>query len=404
MREIDVSPAMLKNNDQAKVTGGESKIPAISILISPEIFQIIDFCGGISIKRAKEEVFRFGRSSSFPSVLGVYGIGLKRAIFKIGKKIRIESRTPQEGFIVDIDVENWAKNDDWEFPMTITEAAPALEDAGTKITISELNKEVVLRVSQGTLLTDLNNAIASTYALFLDRVLSIHLNKNLVTPKKLPIAGSAEATPAHKEVAWNDVSVELIAGLAERKDNEWNAERAGWYVLCNGRVVVFADKTDLTGWGLYAANFVSKYIGFVGIAFFFSKHPANLPWTTTKRGLNRDSEIYQAARLEMASIAKPVLTFLNNMYPSDPSEEIRERKIASNIKSMDISQIAQTDSTGFSPVYASTRVRKTTVSVQYHAEKSDIDKIKKKINRMSWGAGAVGKYTFDYYIKVECPE
>ena len=86
-------------------------------------FRISDNCGGITYDDAVNEVFCFGHSSDAPKGrLGVYGIGLKRAIFKIGNKIQVESNTPDSAFRVDIDVEDWAKKEDrlsdWTFPIT----------------------------------------------------------------------------------------------------------------------------------------------------------------------------------------------------------------------------------------------------------------------------------------------
>ena len=44
------------------------------------------------------------------------------------------------------------------------------------------------------------------------------------------------------------------------------------------------------------------------------------------------------------------------------------------------------------------------MNVQYKAEKADIDRIKTKLGQPKWGAGSVGRYTFEYYLKAELPE
>jgi hypothetical protein len=43
------------------------------------------------------------------------------------------------------------------------------------------------------------------------------------------------------------VSVRIVAGVGPS-----NPPDAGWYVVCNGRVVLAADRTEVTGWGLIA--------------------------------------------------------------------------------------------------------------------------------------------------------
>jgi hypothetical protein len=335
----------------------------------------------------------------------VYGIGLKRAIFKIGRRIEIESHTLADGFRVEINVPQWASDDNnWDLPFQTLAAASGPAEAGTRITITDLNPETILRINDGTLMAGLEDDIATTYSLFLARFVTVELNGALVEPRPLPIGMSEELPPAGKTLDIDGVVVELVAGLAARKDGEWNADRAGWYVMCNGRVVVSADKTELTGWGLFAPSFVSKLRGFVGIAFFFSTDPATLPWTTTKRGLNRDSRVFQLARKEMSTISRPVIAFLNRMYPSEPSEDIQERALADQLKPVDMSAVLRQARPVFSPPEVSSRKKQATISVQYDADRADVDRIKRKLSKPRWSAGKVGRYTFEYYLKSELPE
>jgi hypothetical protein len=170
----------------------------VSVFLSDNAFRITDCCGGIEIERAREQVFRFGRTSSnVDSALGVYGIGLKRAVFKIGKQIIIESRTLTGGFTVQINVDEWSADDGhWQFPISIAAPASSQDSAGTTIMINDLNPEVVMRIRNPTLLRRLSDAISSTYALFLQHFLTIELNETPVRPRSLPIASSDEL-PRH---------------------------------------------------------------------------------------------------------------------------------------------------------------------------------------------------------------
>ena len=89
--------------------------------IKPNKFVIKDNCGGISIENAINYAFHFGRRSDAPdeadSSIGLYGIGMKRAILKIGKNISIVSSTEEEAFLCTISVEEWLRHDKWEFDM-----------------------------------------------------------------------------------------------------------------------------------------------------------------------------------------------------------------------------------------------------------------------------------------------
>src|SRR5258708_14580696 len=59
----------------------------IRLTVSPEKVQITDTASGISAETAADHVFKFGRGAGEAHEsdrLSVYGIGLKRAIFKLG--------------------------------------------------------------------------------------------------------------------------------------------------------------------------------------------------------------------------------------------------------------------------------------------------------------------------------
>jgi hypothetical protein len=404
-RGIDVSPALLAEDTTRKPRRTAHASPLIQIELKPNKFSITDRCGGIDLKHAESFVFRFGRTGEgYPGYLGVYGIGLKRAIFKLGRHIVIESHTKKEGFRIEIKVDEWAQDDDyWKLPMTVMPGARSEAEAGTTITITELNPEVALRIEDETLLRRLSDAIASTYSLFLARFLTVTLNGMDIHPDPLPVGSSDEITPAYKKLDFDGVSVEFIASLATRREGEWNADRAGWYVLCNGRVVVRADKTELTGWGIYGPGYHSKYRGFIGIAFFFSSDPTKLPWTTTKRGLNQESRVYLLARKEMTLAARPVLSFLNNMYPSEPAEDIAERKLVDRLKPARVQRVVSASPSSFRTP-KSIKKRKATTSVQYEAETVELERVRTRLDKPDLGAGAIGRLTFEYYLDKECPE
>lgn len=404
-RELPLTEKLLdtKFADKAADKFKDQGLPTIEISLSADEFSIEDNCGGIDYESAKSEVFRFGRVvEQRKSRLSVYGIGLKRAIFKIGREILVESHTEANGFRVLIDADSWAKSDDWHFPLEDLPARRKGSTGGTSITVRRLNADVRRRIDDGQLGTRLHDFISSAYALLLDKFVIVRLNGARVKPKAIPIGGSSQVVPARDEFDIGDVHVTMIASLAERVNGKWELDRAGWYVFCNGRIVVFADKSDLTGWGVSAAQFVSKYRGFVGLVFFFSKDPEALPWTTTKRGLNRESHPYLLARNRMALVAKPVLTFLNNMYASGEPEEPTEREVASTVKATTLNAILSGGNQTFKVTLPPSGSRPAYVSIQYKAKKEQVDRIKKHIKKPSMSASSVGQYTFDYFLENEC--
>lgn len=385
-------------------------LPKIDVQITQTKFSISDNCGGIGYEQARDEIFHFGRvSENKKSRLSVYGVGLKRAIFKIGRNIEIRSQTLKDGFVVTIDSDKWAESDqndkfdadDWRFPITKTGAARSENSAGTSIEVSKLNDNIKIRIADGQLESHLHDVVSSAYALLLDHFVILRINGARVRPQQIPLGLSPKITPGKAQFEVGDARVTIIAGLAER--DEWKAERAGWYVLCNGRVVVFADKSETTGWGVGSPQFVPKFRGFVGIVFFFSEDPECLPWTTTKRGLNKESQAFNLARNRMSVLSRPVLSFLNSMYPGDgEGEEPEERGIANTVKKAEISEVLKSSATTFAIKRPPTPPKIRYVSIQYKVKMDDLERIRRAKKRPGWSATAIGSYTFQYFLEREC--
>jgi hypothetical protein len=404
MRKLDLKESILSR----KLPKPAGDLPHVRVKLSENEISIVDNCGGIERQDAIEEVFCFGHSNGTTGQLGVYGIGLKRAIFKLADNVEIKSQTTSGGFTASIDVKEWAERDedldDWRIPISFIAGATSSSHAGTSIKFTNLRGEVKMRLGDGALLGRMRAAIGQTYTLFLNREVRVSLDQQSVDPQPLPLGQSDQVNPAHLEFPDGPVTVTVIASLADRTDGEWRQERAGWYVLCNGRVVVTADKSDLTGWGAGLPGFHSKYSGFVGIALFQSDDLLSLPWTTTKRGLNRESPIYQRARKEMCVAAKPIISFLNKMYPSELVGAHAEREIAETIGQADIRTIVRKQKEDFRVRPKELAQTSTTVRIQYDARIPEIAKIKKHLRKPTWSARQVGRFTFDHFLKTECPE
>lgn len=405
VRDRDLDPAKDLFSDKAK-----RNLPispnSVDLSLEPKEITVKDDCGGIPKKLVQDELFTFGHSEDFNGhqQLGIYGVGLKRAIFKIAEEFEMFSSTGSDSFRAKLNIPKWAEKDedpeDWKVPVTFEGAQ---RTAGTQIRFSPLREEVKMRLRDPAFFGRLTQSIAQTYSLFLERYVQVNVNRSTVLPEPIPLGAAEGLQPGQSDFSKGGVHVRIFCGLAARAPM-WTHEKAGWYVLCNGRVVVTADKTDLTGWNVGLPSFHSKYKGFVGVVVFRSKDPLLLPWTTTKRGLNRESPIYQDVKREMILLARPIISFINNMYRSDSGgEEPEEREVAGKVVQADLRKLASQRPSPFKPP---TRLSasKTSTKVQYEAEVADIDRVKKALRQPKWSANKVGKYTFDHFLKKECPQ
>ena len=245
----------------------------IAITATPQEFSIVDNCGGMTLDDAVDYAFTFGRRqdemySNYS--IGVYGIGMKRAAFKLGRAIDVRSTfIDDEGqmlsFLVSINVNRWIQTDQppWDFDI---ESAENLESTGVEIHVQQLTLEARISFDNPEFMENLRRTIARDYSLYLSTGLKITLNGHGINGVPIKLRQSEDFVPMRDEYevtlkhlnGYDDevVSVEIIAGMAApppespEPDERVDAERSfGWYIVCNGRIVLAADRTSVSGWG-----------------------------------------------------------------------------------------------------------------------------------------------------------
>jgi Histidine kinase-, DNA gyrase B-, and HSP90-like ATPase len=380
------------------------RLPQINVEISENRVRISDNCGGMTRAAAQRDVFRLGRRERQSGItLGVYGIGMKRALFKIGNKFEVQSRAKGDpGFCAALkNVDDWATKDEdrWNIPLRATKVAVG----HTVVEITDLRDDVRLRVKDPAFLNALRDSIALTYSFFLGKFVRIKLNNKEVDARSIPFGTSKDVTPGITSVKFNELDVEvfLYAGVADRAN--WKQESAGWYVLCNGRMIVSADKSSMTGWSgpPDLPRFVPKFRGFVGIAIFFGPIPENLPWRTTKRGLNVDSLSYQRAKPEMLAIARPVIAYLNSLQKGDDEEQtVQQREATKDLKSTDFRSLKPGTRQSFR-ADTPNHPRANIVRVQYDITTAELRRARRAYGHRNASARTIGRYAFDYFLKRE---
>jgi len=381
--------------------------PHVRVEFNAQRFRISDNCGGIDYKYALEDVFNFGHSTTrSKEYLGVYGVGMKRALFKMGDSFEIESKTVKNGFKCKLDVINWmnkdSEMDDWTIPLTELPAARTPNQAGTEIVVSRLKEEVANLLSSPRFESDLSKAIGRVYAFLVGKHLKISVNNVDVKPFSIPVGEPREGQSSYEEFKQDGVKVRIFATLTSAGNESPTKENSGWYVACNGRLVLVADTSEITGWGVHPMPiWVSKFTAFIGFVFFESQNALELPWTTTKRGVNRESAVYRKAISRMAVLARPILSFCNRKYPNDEDQEPIEREIAKQMKPTTLANLVRREGSAFEINAPKEQKTKTTVRVQYDANVSDIEKVRKRLRKPRMGAATIGEHTFNYFLRQE---
>jgi hypothetical protein len=295
-------------------------------------FAITDNCGGISRELAEKSAFMLGRPADYKDeiegpTIGVYGIGMKRAIFKMGREAEVTSQTPAEAFRVSIPETWFSEKDNWLLP--IVPLQNPIKHAGTTITVRKLVPTIQKQFAETEeFCSSLIGAISETYSLIIERGFSVHVNRSQVHPVPL-ILHSVELQGYKNGIApylfkgnINGVDVDLKMGFYRPAASEdevesettgtHSAHDAGWTVVCNDRVVLYRDKTRLTGWGEAGVpSYHAQFNSIAGMVHFRSDDAGKLPLTTTKRGIEAGSEVYLIAKEKMREALKKFTAFTN---------------------------------------------------------------------------------------------
>ncbi|WP_016951123.1 ATP-binding protein [Anabaena sp. PCC 7108] len=332
------------------------------ITFSSEGFKIEDNCGGIPTE-AQQYAFRMGRPTDIINgntyTIGTYGIGMKRAIFKMGCSSTITSQTENDSFKVTIAPE-WLISDSWELP--IEKIEPFLAENGTAIEVTHIRPGIITQFSspQSTLLDSLAGKISHHYSYIMNKGFTVFVNGKKVPlislnllwdgVEKINSQNNVAIAPYLYEAQKDGVEIKLAIGFyrAIASEDEVNEETegirrssntAGWTIICNDRVVLYCDKTRLTGWGEPTVpSYHPQFIAISGVVHFRSKDARNLPITTTKRGIDASSEIYLYVKDFMREGLRIFTSYTNKWKKNIP----QEREISSNAKTADLNMIFET--------------------------------------------------------------
>lgn len=351
-RDIDLADAILDLLDNCvdgalRTIGGSSDGASpyatywAKIEFDEDRFSIQDNCGGIPQELAQNYAFRMGRPDpdrdhDVPTV-GAYGIGMKRAIFKMGHQSTIRSKTTDGDFVVTIP-RTWM-DDDNEWGLTLETGQSELTSPGTTILVEDLREGVSRFFSDETgFEATLKKAVSAYYGYIIAKGFSVYVNGELIEPIRITFLTDERAmhdrseavAPYIYEAKSNGVDISVTVGLyhpiggQDEEDDDIaisrpSADKAGWTIICNDRVVLYADKTRVTGWGdANVPQYHPQFVSIAGVVVFKSNDAKKLPVTTTKRGVEGNSELYLAVKNVMRDGLKQFTDFTNRWKSPSP--------------------------------------------------------------------------------------
>lgn len=387
----------------------------ITVTFDKNKFIIEDNCGGIPLNVAANYAFRFGRPKTAEDkdaeTTGIFGIGMKRALFKIGNVFSIHSTTKTTEFQLDLNVKEWLNKEDsdWDFHFSTYEEDMNNSDEklGTRIEVTDLNFEIAAELSSLEFEQEVIEHIQRRVGLDIAYGIAIIVNEKTLVGNNISLIDNEQMKPIKEEYKDGDINVTILSGIAPREGKKYPPEKAGWYIYCNGRLVVAADKSSLTTWKDMENKssgivFHNNYAGFRGIVYFSSKHPELLPWNTTKTGLDETSLVYLRAREKMLEIFKIVKNMLDDIKKNtedkdDGIEETIAKMQGTEMTIENVSKVKENRVVSLKTVSVTTTPN---VTISYKKPKEEVEELKKSLGVKSYRE--VGEKTFEYYKDAEC--
>lgn len=285
-----------------------------NLTLNSELFELQDDCGGIPNTHI-DAAFRLGRPSieldgTLPTI-GMYGIGMKRAIFKMARDATVTSRSEDGAVLVRYDPE-WLDPESEIWDLRIQQI-DTTDVRGVTIRITDLQKDTAKRFDSEVFLDGLRDKLGQHFAYIIGRGFAITINGDPVVPETVRLILSDVIEPFDYEAVVDGVKVKVTVGfyrnltrqaeLEEATDPDASdptgraTDEAGITVICNDRVIVMSDRTPITGWGLGSTpRYHPQFRAITGLITFTCDDAKKLPISTTKRNLDTDSDTYRPAR------------------------------------------------------------------------------------------------------------
>jgi hypothetical protein len=434
VKDIELVPAIVDLVDNS-VDGGKRIRDEVSperfkdlyvrLTASEDGFSIEDNCGGIDLDWARDYAFRFGRPEDISGPLGEvgqFGVGMKRALFKLGEHFVVTSTTTRTAFTLPVDVKDWMADTgpDWSFELSDVDenADVPPEDTGTLIEVSRLHETVAEELAAPEFLNRLREELRLRQALVISQGMTIEVNGSpvgefepqlLVSPEIHPIAIERDIVVGEGE----SLTMRLYAGLirlretdSERDDDDAENFRqppeAGWYLYCNDRLLLAADRTRLTGWGEAAAAYHPQYRQFRG--YVMLNGPSKLmPWTTTKTDVDEDSVVFKAVQTAMFDALTKAQAAINRIKKERQSNAEDQRPAFTAVQTASPVAVANlTESSRFVLPPEAPRTPASNVKwIRYSVDPEAFVLVADELGVTA--AVDVGRGTFEHYLRTQVP-
>jgi hypothetical protein len=396
----------------------------VNVTASASAFEIEDNCGGIDIDDARHYAFLFGRHEDFDGAsdeVGQFGVGMKRALFKLGTAFEVTAMSRHSSFHLPVRVDEWMRDPSPEWSFRFDDYQENLdlepEQTGTIIQVAPLHPTIAEEMGDPAFIGRLRQEIQLRQSKLIRQGLRIALNREPVQAFDHLLLFGPNFAPIHIESeipteGEGSLHMQLYAGLVriredDRKLDDGNAEEfrappeAGWYVYCNDRLLFAANRSRVTGWGDGAAAYHPQYRQFRGYVML-DGNAESMPWNTTKTSVDEESRVWRAVQTHMFDALQKSQTVMNRLkkefasgLPDQPTNAAMTQARAVPLATLPLSR-------SFALPPPAKRQLANTQWIRYQVDKQDFEAVARQVD--SDAAGAVGRATFDFYLANQVPD
>lgn len=266
----------------------------IRLDVDRQLISVIDNAGGVRLDELRLLVAPGGsRNDPSAELIGIFGVGSKRAGIALGERVEIKTRFRREQSLqVDI-TRDWLESPNWELAAY---EVPDIKPGTTEVEITHLRKPFSHQDVEGMLAH-----LGATYDWFLRKGCAIDVNGAPVTARSFdawafPPQFAPRSAVFDTELSQNGkIAVAITAGLIRDRNPE--EDNYGVYFYCNHRLIVKELRTREVGYFVTSEAGVPHPDASLCRVIVRLQGPAILmPWNSSKSGINFGHPAFQHIR------------------------------------------------------------------------------------------------------------
>jgi hypothetical protein len=286
----------------------------ISLRFGAASISILDNCSGIDPSTLAERVFVTGSESSHRFGIGFFGVGLKRALLRLGTSYMLHTDTGSRASRMTFGAAELGGSGTGRLSAM---SRPTRGNPRTLIHVSDLSASVRHETGAESWRRALLANFSRRYGRYIAKGLRLIVDGERV-PGFAPGFRSGGPVPLQSSnfTTAEGVQVFVDAGMHEayrltheadyvKEDIDQLTSQYGWYFVCNDRVVRVASHEVELGW---STNWHQEYYGFLGWVHFVDSDVVSLPWDTKKTNIDPASAVFRQVASQLQGFAESYKT------------------------------------------------------------------------------------------------